>query len=142
MSDTAVQDEVQEQNTTEATQATEATEATTTAATSGGARPRPTYAAAKVAELPKDLKLTRSGPRTDPAFIEALQVCQGDPGEWYEVATFQSQNGAKTALKSIEKKERKIPAGQWDFEARRVEAPTSTEEAPVRWSKLYAKYLG
>jgi hypothetical protein len=138
MSDTAVQDqEVTEQDAT-------ATEATTEgAAKSGGARPRPTYAAAKVSgELPEDLKLTRSGPRTDPAFIEALQVCQGDPGEWYEVATFQSQNGAKTALKSIEKKERKIPAGQWDFEARRVEAPTSTEEAPVRWSKLYAKYLG
>ncbi len=131
MTDTAVQEETTEEVTTE------------TEGSKGGARPRPTYAANKVSgDLPDDLKLTRSGPRTDPAFIEALQVCQGDPGEWYEVAVFQSQNGAKTALKAIEKGDRKIPAGQWDFEARRVEAPTSTQDEPVRWSKLYAKYLG
>src|SRR4051794_24501946 len=67
--------------------------------TTANKRPRPTYAAEKVSgELPVDLKLTRSGPRTDPAFIEALQVAQSDPGEFYRVATFQSANGARTAL--------------------------------------------
>lgn len=106
------------------------------------ARPKPTYAAEKVTELPADLTLPRSGPRTSPEFIEALQVAQADAGEWYCVATFQSANGAKTALKRIQKGEAKIPAGEWDFEARRVEAPESTEANPVRWSKLYAKFLG
>lgn len=108
----------------------------------GGARPKPTYAAEKVSELPADLTLPRSGPRTDPKLIEALQTAQADAGEWYCVGTFESANGARTALKRIEKKAVTIPSGDWDFEARRVEAPNSTEAAPVRWSKLYAKYLG
>lgn len=109
---------------------------------SGGARPKPVYAAEKVTELPADLTLPRSGPRTNPEFIEALQVAQADAGEWYCVGTYQSATGAKTALKRIQKGEAKIPAGEWDFEARRVEAPDSTEAEPKRWSKLYAKFLG
>jgi hypothetical protein len=108
----------------------------------GGARPKPTYAAEKVTELPTDLTLPRSGPRTDPAFVEALQTAQGDAGEWYCVATFQSAIGARTSLKRIQQKKVTIPAGEWDFEARRIEAPESTEAEPVRWSKLYAKFLG
>lgn len=108
----------------------------------GGARPKPTYAAEKVAELPTDLTLPRSGPRTDPAFVEALQTAQADAGEWYCVGTFQSANGARTSLKRIQNKKVTIPAGEWDFEARRIEAPRSTEAEPVRWSKLYAKFLG
>lgn len=108
----------------------------------GGTRPKPTYAAEKVEELPADLTLPRSGPRTSPAFIEALQVAQADAGEWYCVATFQSANGARTALKRIQNKKVSIPSGEWEFEARRVEAPGSTEDEPVRWSKLYAKYAG
>lgn len=109
---------------------------------SGGARPKPTYAAEKVTELPADLTLPRSGPRTDPKLVEALQVAQKDAGEWYCVATFQSANGAKTLLKRIQKKEMNIPSGDWEFEARRVEAPESTSEKPVRWSKVFAKYAG
>jgi hypothetical protein len=108
----------------------------------GGARPKPIYAAEKVAELPADLMLSRNGPRTDPAFVEALQVAQNDPGSWYCVGTFQSANGAKTALKRIQKGEATIPNGEWEFEARRIEAPSSTAVNPVRWSKLYAKLVG
>lgn len=109
---------------------------------SGGARPKPVYAAEKVTELPADLTLPRSGPRTSPELVEALQTAQADAGEWYCVATYQSANGARTALKRIQNKKVTVPAGDWDFEARRIEAPGSTEETPVRWSKLYAKFLG
>lgn len=116
--------------------------------------PRPTYAAEKVESLPEDLTLPRSGSRTDPAFIEALQVAQADAGVWYCVGTFQSANGARSLLKRIQKgmkpdatpEQKKaapqVPAGDWDFEARRIEAPGSTEADPKRWSKLYAKALG
>lgn len=103
---------------------------------------KPTYAAEKVTELPADVTMPRSGPRTNHAFVEALQVAQGDAGEWYCVGTFESANGAKNALKRIQKGETVIPAGEWDFEARRIEAPDSTSEKPTRWSKLYARSLG
>lgn len=108
----------------------------------GGARPKPTYAAEKVSDLPTDLTLPRSGPRTDPKLIEAMQTAQADAGEWYCVGTFESANGARTAMKRIQAKKVTIPTGEWNIEARRIEAPNSTEAAPVRWSKLYAKYLG
>lgn len=108
----------------------------------GGARPRPEYKAEKVSELPPDLTMPRSGPRTDPAFVEAMTVAQADPGEFYCVATFQSANGARTLLKRIQAQKVNIPAGDWDLEARRVEAPDSKPEKPVRWSKLFAKFLG
>lgn len=103
---------------------------------------KPTYAAEKVAELPADLTMPRSGPRTNAKFIEALQVAQSDAGEWYCVGTFESANGAKNALKRIQKGDTTIPAGEWDFEARRIEAPDSTVAEPKRWSKLYARSLG
>jgi hypothetical protein len=133
-----------ETQTTEATNgSTETAAAATNKGGSGGARPKPTYKAEKMTgELPADLTLPRSGPRTDPAFTEAMTVAQADPGEFYCVATFQSANGARTLLKRIQKNEVKIPTGDWDLEARRVSAPDSTEENPVRWSKLFAKFLG
>lgn len=121
---------------------TETTQAESNGKAKGGARPKPVYAAEKVTKLPADLTLPRNGPRTSPELIEALQVAQGDPGEWYCVGTFQSANGARTALKRIQKGDTKIPNGEWEFEARRVEAPNSTPDEPVRWSKLYAKLTG
>lgn len=114
---------------------------TSNGASKGGARPRPEYKAEKVSELPADLTLPRSGPRTDPALTEALTVAQGDPGEFYCVATFQSANGARTLLKRIQNEQVKVPVGDWEFEARRIQAP-GTDDTSVRWSKLFAKFLG
>ena len=120
--------------------ATQTTEASNGA--KGGARPRPEYKAEKITgELPADLTMPRSGPRTDPALTEALTVAQSDPGEFYCVATFQSANGARTLLKRIQKEQVKVPVGDWDFEARRIQAP-GTDDTSVRWSKLFAKFLG
>lgn len=112
----------------------------------GGARPRPTYAAEKVQELPADLTMPKSGPRPDPKFIEALQVAMSDPGEWYCVGTYQSANGARSMLKRVtlpddNAKKVKLPGpGDWEVQARRVQAPGGDENA--RWSKLFAKFLG
>lgn len=143
MSDTMTDDKL-EAATAPSSDETPETPTTTTPASSGGARPKPTYKAEKLNsnELPADLTLPRSGPRTDPKMVEAFQVAQKDAGEWYCVATFQSANGAKTLLKRIKDKAVNIPSGDWEIEARRVEAPDSTPEAPKRWSKVFAKYAG
>jgi hypothetical protein len=101
-------------------------------------RQRPDYVAEKVDELPPDMVRSRTGPRTDPNFTEAMTVAQGDPGVWYCVATYKSDNGAKTMTKKIEKKDVRLPAGEWELETRRIQAPNGDG----RWSKLYAKFLG
>jgi hypothetical protein len=102
------------------------------------AQQRPEYQAEKVGELPEDVTMPRTGPRTDPKFTEAMNVAQDDKGTWYCVATYKSDNGAKTMAKRIEKKEVKLPAGEWELETRRIQAPNGNG----RWSKLYAKFLG
>src|SRR5687768_12307170 len=79
---------------------TEAT-AETPAGPQGGARPRPTYAAERVQELPEDLTAPKTGARPDPKLIEALQVAMGDPGQWYCVGTYQSKDGARAMLKRM-----------------------------------------
>jgi hypothetical protein len=101
-------------------------------------RQRPEYAAQKVGELPDDVTLPRTGPRTDPSFTEAMVVAQGDPDEWYCVATYKSENGARTMLKRIDRKEVRLPAGEWELETRRIRSP----EGDGRWSKLYARFIG
>jgi hypothetical protein len=101
-------------------------------------RGRPIYAAEKVDGVPADVTLPRSGPRTDPLFTEAMLVAQGDPGEWYCVATYKSDNGAKTMAKRIDRGEVKIPSGSWELETRRIQSA----DGNGRWSKLYALYRG
>lgn len=102
-------------------------------------RQRPEYKAEKLeGDLPDDVTQPRSGPRTDPSFTEAMLVAQADPGGWYCVATYKSDNGAKTMAKRIDKKEVKIPAGEWELETRRIQAPNGDG----RWSKLYARFIG
>lgn len=101
-------------------------------------RQRPEYVAVKVEELPLDVTLPRKGPRTDPRFTEALLIAQADPKVWYCVATYKSDNGAKTMVKRIDKKDVKLPKGAWELETRRITAP----DGVGRWSKLYAKYDG
>lgn len=142
MTDTMTEAEMEKATAPETNESTE-TPSAVAPDNKGGARPKPTYVAEKIeGELPADLTLPRSGPRTDPKLVEAFQVAQKDAGEWYCVATFQSANGAKTLLKRIKDKQINIPSGDWEIEARRVEAPTSTTENPVRWSKVFAKYTG
>jgi hypothetical protein len=109
-------------------------------------RQKPEYKAEKVDELPDDVVMPRSGPRTDPTFTEAMLVAQSDPNSWYCVGTYRSEQGAKTMAKRImigrggdtRPIEIQLPKGEWDFETRRIESPN----ANGRWSKLYAKFLG
>lgn len=101
-------------------------------------RMRPEYVAQRVDELPEDVTQSRKGPRTAPEFTEAMLVAQGDPNVWYCVATYKSDNGAKTMAKKIEAKSVRLPAGDWELETRRIEAPNGDG----RWSRLFAKFLG
>lgn len=98
----------------------------------------PEYGASKVTDLPEDVVMPRSGPRTPPSFTEAMLVAQADPEVWYCVATYKSDNGAKTMAKRIDEKKVKIPKGDWEIETRRIKSP----DGESRWSKLYARFLG
>lgn len=100
---------------------------------------RPIYKAEKVdGDLPEDITLPRTGPRMDPDLKEALQVAFEDPGIWYCVGVYRSDNGAKTKQKQFQKHELELPKGEWELETRRVHA----EDGVTRHSKLYAKFLG
>lgn len=111
----------------------------------GGARPRPSYAATKVEEMPENLNLRTGnrGARPDPKFLEAAEAAMNDPGQLYELAVFQSRDGAKNLLKKIVDGKITLPGeGEWEVDARRVAGPNHTAEVPQVWSKLFAKYHG
>jgi hypothetical protein len=100
---------------------------------------RPVYAAEKIdGDLPEDATMPRTGPRMDPDLKEALLVAAGDPGNWYCIGTYQSENGAKTTQKRFQKHELELPKGEWELESRRQRP----EDGSARTSKLYAKFLG
>lgn len=115
----------------------EVTEAEATEAESNGAprADRPSYGIAKVGgELPEQPKVQRG--RSNVYFDLLVQVTS-DPGEWYEIATFKTQGGARLAVKALKEGERQIPDGDWEFDSRRVQGPEGE-----KWSKLYARFLG
>lgn len=61
-------------------------------------------------------------------------------GEWFEVATFKTVSGAREAEKAIEKGDRIIPEGEWEFATRKVKNGDNPDGK--RWSKLFAQYMG
>lgn len=73
-------------------------------------------------------------------YYELLAEVAKTPGEWCEVAHFQTPTGAKSALKGLESGEREMPEGEWEIEVRKVKNPTN----PVgpKHSKLYARLVG
>jgi len=104
------------------------------------ANTRPVYAAKKVDVVPDDAAQPREGPRTPRDFTTAMNVAMDDPGEWYEVGDYQSENGAKNMLKRIQRQDVKVPGGpdtKWEILPRRVDKPDGK-----RGSKLFAKFLG
>lgn len=134
MSDT-MENEVNE----EATEATEATDEAPAASKKGSrAGTMPTYGLEKIesGELPEDAPQGRNN-----LYVGLLKpLVELDPGDWYSVAYFKTPTGAKNALNAIEAKERPIPEGNWEFEARKVQNPQDV--TGQKHSKLFARYMG
>lgn len=116
----------------------------TATSTNGGNRPKPTFAAEAVDQIPESLNLRKGGPkgtRVDPAFTAAVEQAAQNPGQTFCVATYQSRDGAKNLEKKIIAGKIKLPKGEWDVNSARVEGPGHTDENPVVWSKLYVQLL-
>jgi len=134
-------------------------------------RPRiaPTYELGFVGdELPADEKVVRTGGQGRPGdmFVELLSPIVADAdlhGAWLVVAEYGTSGGAKGAKKAIDAGERIIPAGLWEFDSRRFNAPLFVnadgktvleaegnepqigedgEQETRRCSRLYVKYHG
>lgn len=66
-------------------------------------------------------------------------LTQAEPGDWYRVAAFKTPTGARNAEKAIANRERPIPAGEWEFQSRKVANPDGVGQ---KHSVLYARFLG
>ncbi len=105
---------------------------------------KPTYGIKKVTKLPENAKIKR-GPSNRNTYRDLLLPVTLDEslwGEWLEVATFNTQAGARMKMKEMEK------AGveglgvladgfTWEFAARRLVEETA--EGERKYSVLYAK---
>lgn len=92
------------------------------------------YHLEKVEDLPPDE--AQRGMR----YHNILSRIMDDPGSTYLIATFSTESGASVVKKELDTRQKKIPAGKWEFEVRRV--TESNAGAEKRVSKLYARYMG
>lgn len=103
-------------------------------------RPRnaPTYNLVKVTgDLPEEAP---SGRGRSSLYFDILSQITQDPGEWYEVAHFQTPNGAQDVRKALTAKDRTVPPGDWEYASRKITNPENP--AGSKHSKLFARFLG
>lgn len=112
-----------------------APDTTTLPAPSKRTRNMPNYGVSVVDELPDNEKGGRSK-----LYYELLSDVAENPGSWCEVAHFQTPTGARSALKALEKGDRVVPDGEWEFEIRKVRNPN--DAMGPKHSKLYARLVG
>lgn len=101
----------------------------------------PTYKVERM-ELPdEDVRASNQGRKLMYANLLNTVVEDEDSwGEWFAVATFKTPGGAREAEKAIEKGERVIPDGEWEFAVRKI--ANEDNETGKRWSRLFARYMG
>lgn len=81
------------------------------------ARVEPTVAVQAVDELPH-----YRDPRTDRYRVAMAEVRKKGRGKWFQVATFESPNGAADVRRAITRRERPIDGKltEWEIESRRL----------------------
>lgn len=108
--------------------------------TDGKRRPMPKYGLVEVGdELPEPISTSR-----EMLYFNLLTPIAEDPdkhGRWYQVAEFNSNDGARVAAKELGEGKRPTPTGEWEFDHRRF--PVNPDEPTgLQFSVLYARFLG
>lgn len=99
------------------------------------ARKMPTYEIREIGDtLPKAAPSGRKQ-----LYYDILTRVMRKPNTWFEIAQFQTPVGAQSVLNSINKGEKSIPAGDWEFDA--IKVKNEDNPAGPKHSKLYARYL-
>lgn len=101
--------------------------------------PLPVFDVQFVDDLPAPDK-RRGGKGRGPsmAYFAALSLIQSEGnGAWGTVARYSTPTGATTAKRLIERGEKIVPEGKFEYDVRRL-----SDEAGTRCSVLYARYVG
>lgn len=98
-------------------------------------RDQPEYPLSEVDSLPPQYR----GGRSRLYYNLLLSVKQrGKTGKWVLLSEYRTGGSARRAMQAIQRGEVDIPAGEWDFEWRRL----LDEGTGNRVSNLYVKYKG
>lgn len=98
-------------------------------------RRMPTY---DIREVGKDLPQAEPNGRSQ-LYYDILSKVARKPNTWFEIAQFKTSVGAQSVLNSINKGEKSIPAGDWEFDARKVR--NEDNPAGPKHSTLYARFV-